>query len=999
MATGYDGSIRINTKVNTSGFDTGVKSMTASLGKLAAAVGVAFSVTALVKLGQQAIELASGIQEVDNVVSKSFGNMRSEMDALADTAIEKLGMSRLTAYQTGSTFMAMGKSMLDSASEAKDMSLELTKLTGNMSSFYNVRQDVASTALKSIYTGETETLKQFGVVMTETNLQQFAFEQGMQKQIAAMTQSEKVTLRYKYVMEQLAFIGDDFTDTQDSWANQTRILSEQWKELLSVLGSGLITVLTPVVQGLNAIVSAMINAANTIGQFMSTVFGVEAQTFAIADAEEAYAGIAGSAEDAASATDEYGKSVEKAGKKARGALAAFDALSVLQSQETSGSSSTGTGNSIKATPIEMNTSMMDEVDEKLDKLKQRISELKELFIEGFERGFKTDKLSEVEDNLKRIQSAVGKIFSSNEVQESFNNLIDNTVAMLGTITGAAASTGISIADGITGGIAQALENESLQKLAEKKISSIADNISAGEEHISAFAESIAEISTAFESDAFKGIIDFFTQLAIVIVLEKLDAITGFFSDLVGFFTRPISENAEQWEKLLENIFELTNNLLKPLKDLLGIIENDSVKYQDSAFHKFMEALTGDAVQNVRNVLNIVNSGLERLIDLTSDLSLENVSEGLNNFVESVTGIDMEGLGESIESFFSMDIGEELQTGLENITACLDNVKAWFDGNVDMVAGWFENSVSPWFTAEKWDGLLFSIGQSLARSVADFRDIWTKDIPDWFEKDVKPWFSLDTWAELLTGIVTGFSQKLEEVKALWDESIGTWWEESVVPWFSLDTWAELLTGFIDGVKESFDEMKATWEENISKWWEESVAPWFTLKRWEELGENIKNGVYNGFKGIVTSVIDLLNNGIIAGFENMANRVIEAINNIIDGWNSLAPDLDLFQVSRFSTVQLGRIPYPKLAQGAVLEPNHPFLAWVGDQTSGKNIEAPANLIKDMVKEGLSESGILNMSRSSGGREIQLILEGEVVGRAILPHFLDEWKRGGYNIEILE
>lgn len=212
-------------------------------------LGLTFSTVALVKFGKEAIGVASDLAEVDNVVSKAFGNMRNEMDDLSASSIKNLGMSRLMAYQTGSTFMSMGKSMLDSSENAKNMALSLTKLTANMASFFNVSQDLASIALKSIYTGETETLKQYGVVMTEVNLKQFAQEQGIKKAYAAMTQSEKVMLRYQYVMSQLSYIGDDFIDTQDSWANQTRILSEQWKEFLGIVGNGLIAVLTPVVKG------------------------------------------------------------------------------------------------------------------------------------------------------------------------------------------------------------------------------------------------------------------------------------------------------------------------------------------------------------------------------------------------------------------------------------------------------------------------------------------------------------------------------------------------------------------------------------------------------------------------------------------------------------------------------------------------------------------------------------------------------------------------------
>jgi phage-related protein len=329
-----DGSFIIDTRFDTSGAEQGINGLTSSLKRLGGFVAKVFAVGALINFGKQAIELASDIAEVDNVVQKAFGNMRGEMDALADTAIEKLGMSRLTAYQTGSTFMSMGRSMLDSAEDAKNMALELTKLTGNMSSFFNVSQDLAGIALKSIYTGETETLKQYGVVMTETNLKEFAMAQGITKSYNAMTQSEKVMLRYNYVMNQLNYIGDDFIDTQDSWANQTRILKEQWKEFMSVIGSTLISVLTPAIKMLNNVVSTLINATKALQNALSSVFGIQIQSMSGAT-EATY--------EASGAMDSYGDSIAEAGKKAKKNVAGFDELSTLA--ETSGNGGSGSGGS------------------------------------------------------------------------------------------------------------------------------------------------------------------------------------------------------------------------------------------------------------------------------------------------------------------------------------------------------------------------------------------------------------------------------------------------------------------------------------------------------------------------------------------------------------------------------------------------------------------------------------------------------------------------------
>jgi hypothetical protein len=327
-----DGTFRIDTRFDTEGAQKGINSLTSSLKKLGGVIASVFAVGAIIKFGKEAIGLASDLVEVDNVVSKAFGNMRGEMDALADTAITQLGMSRLTAYQTGATFMSMGRSMLDSADDAKVMALELTKLTGNMSSFFNVSQDLASIALKSIYTGETETLKQYGVVMTETNLKEFARAQGIKKAYSEMTQSEKVMLRYQYVMNQLSFIGDDFIDTQDSWANQTRILKEQWKEFMSVIGSTLISVLTPAIKVLNQVVSSLISATKAIQSALSSVFGIQIQQ--MSSATQATAG-------ATSAMEDYGDAVQEAGKKAKKNVAGFDELNTLADTKNGGGSKGG----------------------------------------------------------------------------------------------------------------------------------------------------------------------------------------------------------------------------------------------------------------------------------------------------------------------------------------------------------------------------------------------------------------------------------------------------------------------------------------------------------------------------------------------------------------------------------------------------------------------------------------------------------------------------------
>lgn len=196
---------------------------------------------ALIDFTKGSLEAASSLYEVENVVDVSFGNMRNKVDEFSDTAIEYYGISELTAKRTASLFAAMGEGMDLALDKATDMAIGLAKRSADMASFYDISQEITSTALKSVFTGETESLKRFGVVMTEANLQQYALAQGIQKTVKEMTQAEKVQLRYNYLMEATASSEGDFARTSDSFANKTRQLKERLTETSVAIGERFIT--------------------------------------------------------------------------------------------------------------------------------------------------------------------------------------------------------------------------------------------------------------------------------------------------------------------------------------------------------------------------------------------------------------------------------------------------------------------------------------------------------------------------------------------------------------------------------------------------------------------------------------------------------------------------------------------------------------------------------------------------------------------------------------
>ena len=330
----------------------------------------------LKKFGSQAIQTASDLEEVQNVVNVSFGSMANEVEAFAKTAIWSFGMSELTAKQTASTFMAMANGMGLAMKDGKNMSLQLTALAGDMASFYNVRQDVAQTALNSIFTGETESLKKFGIVMTEANLSAFALSRGITKSYSAMSQAEKVALRYHYVLKATANAQGDFVRTSGSWANQVRVLKEQFNQLLGILGKGLIQVLTPIVQVLNKLLSYLI----AIGNAIAKLFGGGK----ITSISNTLGNASGSAGDLNNNIGDASGSLEDANnnaKKLQKTIASFDELNVLNSKDTSSSSgSGGTGGGISGgLEIPDYTTQVEEGSLKLGKLGETLANLGQSF--------------------------------------------------------------------------------------------------------------------------------------------------------------------------------------------------------------------------------------------------------------------------------------------------------------------------------------------------------------------------------------------------------------------------------------------------------------------------------------------------------------------------------------------------------------------------------------------------------------------------------------------
>lgn len=220
--------------------------------KIGGALATAFAFDELFEFGKEAINLGSDLAEVQNVVDVTFGDASNVIDDFARGAIKNFGLSELSAKQFTSTMGAMLKSMggFDDK-QVVEMSTALAGLAGDMASFYNLDAQDAFDKLRAGISGETEPLKQLGINLSVANLEAYALANGISKSYDKMTEQEKALLRYNYILEATQSATGDFVRTQDSWANQTRILSEEFNSLKGTLGQGLINVLNPLVTNIN----------------------------------------------------------------------------------------------------------------------------------------------------------------------------------------------------------------------------------------------------------------------------------------------------------------------------------------------------------------------------------------------------------------------------------------------------------------------------------------------------------------------------------------------------------------------------------------------------------------------------------------------------------------------------------------------------------------------------------------------------------------------------
>jgi hypothetical protein len=188
------------------------------------------------------------------------------------------------------------------------------------------------------------------------------------------------------------------------------------------------------------------------------------------------------------------------------------------------------------------------------------------------------------------------------------------------------------------------------------------------------------------------------------------------------------------------------------------------------------------------------------------------------------------------------------------TISSDWKSAW-DGLMDMASDYENNPVIATLT-----NLLGGPFIGASASIHSFReDLSNLDLAGWYENSVRPWFTLEKWEELGSNIKSSLHGKSEEFFAWWRErGAPDWFTASVNPWFTLERWLGLGENIKSSLKEKSEGFFAWWEESgVSKWFKASVSPWFTKEKWEEATAGMKEGLLSTCKKMVSTGTELIN----------------------------------------------------------------------------------------------------------------------------------------------
>ena len=886
------GDVELGLVVNQQGFTNQLNGIQQKVMGFAKVLAGAFAVKKIIDFGSEAIKLGSDLNEVQNVVDVAFPKMSKQVDEFAKSAMYASGLSETMAKRYTGTFGAMSKAFGFSEQQAFEMSTALTSLAGDVASFYNISQDEAYTKLKSVFTGETETLKDLGVVMTQTALDAYAMANGFGKATAEMSEAEKVALRFAFVQSQLALASGDFARTSDSWANQVRIMKLQFQSFMASVGQGLINLFTPVIQVLNFLLSKLLTVGNAFraltelltGKKSQAGGGIQETADAVGNLADNMQGAGGGAGDMADAVDDAGGAADKAGGAAKKAakemksLMGFDKINKLsEPNDDSGGGGGGGGGGkgkgkgggggggLQPKGSQVDMGKIAEGDNQLKKFFEdlfgRIGELLAKFKAGFDAAFHSEGLERMKVALERIGATLQEIFTDPQVVQSFNTMLDKWAYALGQFTGAIASVGVGIGVFLTESIANALDNhkEQIKKALVNTMDATGDMMKAAGNIAQAIGDSIYKVLTSEGAvkigEAIAG-----AFISLYVDIKEIGAKLG--RDLMKAFETIITKNApkltEAFNTMLKNIAPIFKTVEKAVEDVGSMFKrvyDNSIGPLILQWGDMISGLVGTIIDGFNNhvnpILEKVGKAFEGVYKQFVKPMIDSLGNAISSIVEAISRIwtALEPLYNLLASALGPILGviAGLLGGL--LLAAIAGISLALKGLFDFLS---------------W---IFDILGNGVTAIAEFADKAMTAIPEGFQAawdgivaifgGIGQWFT-DRWNDIVTAfsdVATWFSTMFTNA---WNSIVNVF--KAIGQWFK-DRWNDVVNA-LSNVATWFGTMfKNAWSNIVNVF---SVAgSWFS-------------GIWGGIKAVFSGVVEFFR-GIFQGAWNTITSIFSTIPN--------------------------------------------------------------------------------------------------------------------------
>lgn len=967
----------------------------------------ALSTTAIIAgfsaLGKKAVETASDLVEVQNVVDTAFGSMNKEVDRFAKSSMTQFGLSSLAAKKYSSTLMAMGNSMGIKPEWAKTMAIQLTGLSSDLASFYNTDVETAFNALQGIYTGTTRALRQYGVVLSDVELEQYAASKGITKNTESMTGAELATLRYNYVLEHTTQAQNDFAKTNLTWANSLKVVSNQFIELAGVLGTILKSVLAPFVTMLQVILSYAIGAAKAL----ASLFGVSLD-FSTKNLEEV-PGVFGDAADATNAANGAAKKYQKT-------LAKFDEINNLKKENDSGGSGSigaigGGGFDVgKYFDISDKTDgfkfhfneWLLSVNKWLEEYKSKIESL------GTILGTKFNKLVNYID-FPLLGATIIK--GLNEAFTSVNNFFNSAdFVNFGKRIGQMINSGLEELDPLAWG--QILVNK-LNMLFQTAYGFVTelDWALLGQK----IQDTIRAVFDKIDFESISG--TFITGLNGLITVVSQWTDTFPIEEIVSKVWKAISDilSNVDWEGLGESLNKLVMQLFKAL-------QNIDFSEVTKAISQFLEGLdiVGLSIEWFKTKSQLIFEGLAGLLSTPEGWKLVLLSilgsigslfgklgKGLVPIITVALGANFKTIAGKVAKAFNIaltGVGEGWWKNADVFNVFFNNLKEQFKGVAQVIS-----SFAPLI---KFISGIGAVIGGVTATITGFLAQWQNGFDA--AKAVLTAFGVALAAfgaillgapALVTGVVAGITFVVGElvivIKDNWD-SIVAWttnlWEQVKQLFANLVDWIKQCG---QNIKDGWNNLKDSLSNTCTNIWNFMTNTWANISTTvSNFATRAKEGAINAFNNLKSGASNIFQQ-LVGIIKRPINAIIGLINGltrgIANGINGAADILNQFRVDVPSWVpyiggnsfgfNLGHVSIPSipmLATGGIA--SSPTLAMVGEYSNANTnpeVIAPLDKLSGMLRTDETNSLLRELISVVDSKEFKAYISKNEVGRSAVDY----------------